>query len=63
MFGVKHGDLHKLTRKIKVDHALDLELWASGNFDAQILAAMVLDPEQSKGKDLDFLHKEGRKNH
>ena len=58
IFGVKHGDLHKLVRKIEIDHPLALELWHSGNFDAQILATMIMDPAQLKMKDLAELHKD-----
>ena len=57
-FGVKHGDLHKLVRKIKVDHELGLKLWGSGNFDARLLATMIMDPAQLKMKDLAELHKD-----
>ena len=44
MFGVSHGALGKLERKIKVDHDLALDLWATGNHDARMLAAKVADP-------------------
>ena len=43
-FGVSLGDLRGLARKLKRNHPLGLELWATGNVDAQILATMVLDP-------------------
>lgn len=33
-------------RRIKVDHPLALALWASGNHDARVLAALIADPEQ-----------------
>ena len=46
-FGVKYGDLGKLTKKIKTDHALAKQLWATGNHDARILATMVADPQQA----------------
>lgn len=58
MFGVKHGDLKKLVRKIKVNHVLGLELWESGNYDARVLATMIMDPSQMKMKDLTALHKD-----
>jgi 3-methyladenine DNA glycosylase AlkD len=44
MFGVSYAVLGKLTKKIKTDHALAGQLWASGNHDARILATMVADP-------------------
>ncbi len=46
LYGVSYADLGKLKKTIKVDHALARELWASGNHDARMLAAMVADPEQ-----------------
>lgn len=52
MFGVKFGDLNKLTRSLKGDHELALELWESGNFDARILATMIADTEQITMKTL-----------
>lgn len=46
LFGVSYGNLGKLTKKIKQDHALALELWQSQNHDAMILATMIADPEE-----------------
>lgn len=46
MFGVSHAALGKLEKKIKVDHDLGLALWDSGNHDARMLAAKVVDPSQ-----------------
>ena len=42
-FGVKIGDLKPLARKLKGEQALALELYATGNGDAQYLAGMVAD--------------------
>lgn len=44
LFGVSFGELKKLVRKIKCDHALAEQLWETGNTDAQTLALMVADP-------------------
>ncbi|NLR90286.1 DNA alkylation repair protein [Flammeovirga agarivorans] len=44
-FGVKVGDLKKLQKKIKVNHQLALELYATGNSDAMYLAGMIADPK------------------
>jgi 3-methyladenine DNA glycosylase AlkD len=44
VFGVSHADHGKLRKRIRVDHALAGELWASGNHDARILATMIADP-------------------
>jgi len=50
MYGVKFGDMAKLVREIKQDHALALELWDSGNHDARVLATMIADPDQLTAK-------------
>lgn len=52
-FGVKYGDLGKLTKRIKTDHALAKQLWATGNHDARVLATMVADPQQADDALLD----------
>ena len=44
LFGVSFGNIRKLQKKIKTDHSLARELWATGNHDARILATMVADP-------------------
>ena len=43
-FGVRHGDIRKLAQSIKTNHALALELWDTGNCDAQLLAVLLMDP-------------------
>ena len=52
MFGVKFGDLAKLQKRIKVNHALAAELWKSGNHDARLLACMVADASAITEKEL-----------
>jgi len=46
LFGVSFADLGKLKKQIKVDHALALDLWETGNLDARTIALMVADPSQ-----------------
>jgi 3-methyladenine DNA glycosylase AlkD len=46
LFGVSYANLNQLKKKLKVDHALARELWATGNHDARILATMIADPRQ-----------------
>ena len=46
MFGVSYANLGRLRKKIKTDHALARQLWASGNHDARVLATMIADPAQ-----------------
>ncbi|MSO21942.1 MAG: hypothetical protein EXQ58_01535 [Acidobacteria bacterium] len=47
MFGVSYVNLDKLSNKIKMDHPLATELWATGNHDAQALAFKIADSHQS----------------
>lgn len=54
-FGVLHGDIRKLAKEIKSDHALGLALWATGNLDAQSLAALILKPKELSTKELEGL--------
>lgn len=54
-FGVKLGDIRTLARKLKSDHALALELWATGNVEAQLLATLLLNPESLSASELDSL--------
>src|SRR4051794_40569618 len=44
-FGVKLGDIHAMAKKIKTDHELALELWDTGNVEAQLLATLVIKPK------------------
>lgn len=46
LFGVSFANLGKLKKKIKINQALAQQLWASGNYDARILATMIADPKQ-----------------
>jgi 3-methyladenine DNA glycosylase AlkD len=46
LFGVKVGDLKKILKKTKKDHALSLELYATGNSDAMYLAGLMADEKQ-----------------
>jgi 3-methyladenine DNA glycosylase AlkD len=50
MFGVSHEALADLERSIKVDHELGLALWDTGNHDARMLAAKIVDPDQFAAK-------------
>lgn len=43
MFGVSFAAMGKLKKFIKTDHALARQLWATGNYDARLLAAMIAD--------------------
>lgn len=47
VFGVSFANLGQLKKKIKRDHKLAEKLWASGYFEARLLATMLADPNQA----------------
>lgn len=51
-FGVKVQDLKKIQKKVKKDHALSLELYATGNSDAMYLAGLIADEKTITKADL-----------
>jgi 3-methyladenine DNA glycosylase AlkD len=52
-FGVKLGDIRNVAAKIKTDPALAVELWNTGNLDAQLLAILLINPKKLSGDDLE----------
>jgi 3-methyladenine DNA glycosylase AlkD len=54
-FGVQLGDIRKLATKIKANHELGLELWASENVDARLLAILLMSPKKLSAKELDAM--------
>ena len=52
-FGVSFANLSHLKKAIHTDHALAVQLWRTGNFDARNLAVLIADPAQMTAKDLD----------
>ncbi len=40
-YGVKLGDIQTVAKGIKTNHELVVELWNTGNIDAQLLAILV----------------------
>lgn len=56
-FGVTLGNLRGLAKKLKTNHGLALQLWATGNADAMILATMLLAPEQLSAKEIERMVK------
>ena len=52
-FGVKMGDIRKIAKSIKTDHDLGLQIWQTGNVDAQLLAVLVLRPQQLSDDELE----------
>ena len=52
-FGVLRGDVRKLAAKIKNDHELAIQLWATGNIDAQFLAILLIKPKDLSKDEVD----------
>ena len=51
-FGVKHGDIRVLAKKIKTDHELAMSLWETGNLDAQLLAILLIKPKDLSAEEI-----------
>ena len=60
VFGVLTSEIAKLQKRIKIDHALALELWKTGNAEARMLALQVTDPEKLTRAGADGLIKDGQ---
>jgi 3-methyladenine DNA glycosylase AlkD len=58
-YGVQTGDIRKLAKKIKADHELGLELWATGNVDAMLLAILLISPKKLSSAELDRMVRAG----
>ena len=54
-FGVKLGDLRTVAKKIKTDHELALELWDTGNVEAQLIATLIIKPESLSADELETM--------
>jgi len=52
MFGVKVGDLKVIQKKVKKDHQLAMELFATGIYDAMYLAGLIADESKMSKKDI-----------
>lgn len=52
-FGCKMGDIRSVAKKIKKNHALALDLWKTGNIDAQFLATLVIEPGKLSSVEMD----------
>jgi len=57
-FGVPLGEIRKLADEIKSNHALGLQLWQSGNADAQLLGILLMKPRQLTPQDVDRMVRE-----
>jgi 3-methyladenine DNA glycosylase AlkD len=54
-FGVMLGDIRKVADSIKTNHPLAIELWETGNIDAQLLAILLMQPKLLSSKEMDRL--------
>jgi 3-methyladenine DNA glycosylase AlkD len=54
-FGVRLGDVRKLAKAIKTNHALAIALWETGNVDARLLAILLLKPKNLSADAVDAM--------
>ncbi|CAN5242678.1 DNA alkylation repair protein [soil metagenome] len=54
-FGVMLGDIRTVAKKLKTNHELALELWATGNLEAQLVATLIIKIKSLSAADLDKL--------
>jgi len=54
-FGVKHGDIRVLAKKLNSHPELAMPLWKTGNIDAQYLAILLIKPKDLSAKEVDRL--------
>lgn len=52
-FGVRLGDIRKLAKEIKTNPELAAALWETENFDARLLAILLLKPQQLARDEVD----------
>jgi 3-methyladenine DNA glycosylase AlkD len=52
LFGVKISDLKVIQKKVKKDHELAMDLFATGNYDARYLAGLIADESKMSKKDI-----------
>ncbi|WP_395373403.1 DNA alkylation repair protein [Marinicella sp. W31] len=51
-FGVRLGKIRKLAKQIKTNNALGMELWATSNIDARMLAILIIQPKSLSADEL-----------
>ena len=60
VFGTLTSEIARLQKKIKVNHALAMELWQTGNAEARILSLQVADPQRLTRTDADRFLSQGQ---
>ncbi len=58
--GVRRGKLRALAKRLKVQHDLARQLWASNDTAARLLALLVCRPEAFEREELDVVVREAR---
>lgn len=53
LYGVKMGDIRTIAKKIKTNRSLALQLWATENIDARMLAILILKPTDLSAKEIE----------
>jgi len=56
-FGVRLGDIRTLSKKIKTNHRLALELWETENVEARLLATLLIDAKLFSKNEMDKMVK------
>ena len=56
-FGVRLGDIRALSKKIKTNHRLALELWETENVEARLLATLLIDAKLFSKNEMDKMVK------
>lgn len=51
-FGVRVGDMKSIVKRVKKDHALSKELYATGNYDAMYLGGLIADEKRISKEEL-----------
>lgn len=59
-FGCATGDIRALAKKIKTNHELALQLWKTGNVDAQLLAILLMKPKSLSTAEVDKMVRDAR---
>jgi 3-methyladenine DNA glycosylase AlkD len=52
-FGVRLGDIRKLAATIKTNDTLAMALWDTGNYDARLLAILLITPRKLSREEMD----------
>lgn len=55
---IRLGELRKIAKEIKKDHALAMELWSTKQFNARLLAILIMNKKQLTDELLDRLDKD-----